>query len=117
MKKYLFSLAAVLMLLPMLSMAQNTKNQYSVYGVAFYNLENLFDTIPNNPLGRDAEYTPAGQNAWGSRKYWAKIHNLAYAISQMTTQTTPGGPAIIGVSEIENRSVLDDLVKDPAIKS
>ena len=54
------------------------------FGVAFYNLENLFDTIPNNPLGRDDEYTPAGKNQWGSKKYWNKINNLAYAISKMT---------------------------------
>lgn len=94
----------------------SAQGKYSVYGIAFYNLENLFDTIPNNPLGRDAEFTPDGSNHWGSKKYWNKINNLAYAISQMTTQTTPGGPAVIGVSEIENRSVLEDLVKDPAIR-
>jgi len=117
MKKHLLSLAALLMLMSPVAFGQNARNQYSVYGVAFYNLENLFDTIPNNPLGRDLEFTPGGKNNWNSRKYWAKIRNLAYAISEMTTMTTPGGPAIIGVSEIENRSVLDDLVKDPAIKS
>lgn len=93
--------------------AQNRKTM--VAGVAFYNLENLFDTIPNNPENRDAEFTPGGQRQWDGRKYWSKIHNLAYAISQMTTTTTPLGPAIIGVSEIENRSVLEDLVADPQI--
>lgn len=115
MKKFLFLLAAALMMWPSAGNAQD-RSKFSVYGVAFYNLENLFDTIPNNPTGRDGEFTPAGKNHWGSKKYWSKIHNLAYAISKMTTQTTPGGPAIIGVSEIENRSVLEDLVKDPAIK-
>mgnify|MGYP000105639296 CR=1 FL=1 len=115
MKKSLLSIIAAMMLLPLALGAQNG-SKFSVYGVAFYNLENLFDTIPNNPLGRDAEFTPAGTNHWGSKKYWSKIQNLAYAISKMTTQTTPGGPAIIGVSEIENRSVLEDLVKDPAIR-
>lgn len=85
-------------------------------GIAFYNLENLFDTIPNNPLGRDLEYTPGGQNKWDSRKYFNKLHNLAYAISQMTTKTTPHGPAIIGVSEVENRGVLEDLVAQPELK-
>lgn len=116
MKKILFIFFAALMLLPASLTAQN-KGKFAVYGIAFYNLENLFDTIPNNPLGRDEEYTPAGKNHWGSKKYWSKINNLAYCISQMTTKTTPGGPAIIGVSEIENRSVMDDLVKDPAIRS
>ncbi len=86
-----------------------------VYGVAFYNLENLFDTIPNNPLGRDEEFTPDGSRKWTGKKYWSKISNLAYCISNMVTKATPMGPAVIGVSEIENRSVLEDLVKDPAI--
>lgn len=86
------------------------------FGVAFYNLENLFDTIPNNPLGRDDEFTPNGKNKWGSKKYWAKINNLATAISNFTSHNTPMGPAIIGVSEIENKGVLDDLVKAQPIR-
>ena len=84
-------------------------------GIAFYNLENLFDTIPNNPLGRDLEYTPDGKNQWNSRKYYNKLHNLAFAISNLTTKATPNGPAIIGVSEVENRTVLQDLVAQPEI--
>lgn len=84
-------------------------------GIAFYNLENLFDTIPNNPENRDLEFTPDGKNQWDGRKYWSKIHNMAQAITHFTTRTTPNGPAIIGVSEIENRSVLEDLVADPQI--
>lgn len=93
--------------------------RYQVYGVAFYNLENLFDTIPNNPLGRDEEYTPQGKNQWTGKRYRSKINNLARAICNFTTSTTPNGPAFIGVSEIENRSVLEDLVKavDERLKS
>lgn len=81
--------------------------------VAFYNLENLFDTIdgPNN----DEEYLPNGVNKWGSMKYNAKLKNMSYAISQIGTDLTPVGAAIIGVSEIENRGVLEDLVKQPLI--
>lgn len=92
------------------------KKRMLTFGVAFYNLENLFDTIPNNPLGRDMEFTPDGDNRWDGNKYRIKLHNLAYAISQMKTSVTPLGPACIGVSEIENRSVMDDLVKQDAIK-
>ena len=84
-------------------------------GIAFYNLENFFDTIPNNPLGRDLEYTPNGKNQWDSRKYWNKVNNLARAISSFTSKRTPNGPAIIGVSEVENRGVLEDLVRDPQL--
>lgn len=87
------------------------KARYQVFGVAFYNLENLFDTIPNNPLGLDAEFTPRGSRQWTGDRYKSKIKNLATAICNFPTSTTPNGPAFIGVSEIENRSVLEDLVK------
>jgi hypothetical protein len=87
----------------------------ATFGVAFYNLENLFDTINNN--GKyDLEFSPAGSRKWDGNKYWSKIKNLSYAISQMTTKTTPLGPAVIGVSEIENITVLQDLVKAEAIR-
>ena len=63
-------------------------SQPLVYGVAFYNLENLFDTI--NANGKyDLEYSPKGAKAWDSEKYWSKINNLAYCISRMTTRSTP----------------------------
>ncbi|MCM1449203.1 MAG: hypothetical protein NC082_02575 [Clostridiales bacterium] len=87
------------------------KRQYAVYGVAFYNLENLFDTINNN--GKyDLEFSPEGSRQWNTQKYRSKIGNLARAITAMTTKTTPGGPAVIGVSEIENITVLRDLVTE-----
>lgn len=73
-------------------------------------MENLFDTINNN--GKyDLEFSPQGKNKWDGYKYWSKIKNLSYAISQFKTRRTPDGPAIIGVSEIENITVLQDLVK------
>lgn len=69
--KRILSLAIAIVLLATLPM-QGQGKRYQVAGVAFYNLENLFDTIPNNPLGRDAEYTPnaraSGQaNATGTK--------------------------------------------------
>lgn len=95
--------------------ATGNDKRYQVFGVAFYNLENFFDTINNN--GKyDYEYTENGSKKWDGEKYRNKVHNMAYAISQMTTQSTPMGPAIIGVSEIENITPLQDLVKDPALK-
>ena len=114
MKRILLVLAAAT-LLTWGAQAQEKRTAVQTAGIAFYNLENLFDTIPNNPEGRDLEFTPGGARQWDGRKYRNKINNLAYAISQFTTKTTPYGPAIIGVSEIENKSVLDDLVSNPAI--
>ena len=91
------------------------QKKFATFGVAFYNLENLFDTINNN--GKyDLEFSPAGSRKWDGQKFRKKIQKLSYAISQMTTKTTPDGPAVIGVSEIENRTVLEDLVNAEPIR-
>ena len=80
MKRLLLILAAAAMVWT--AQAQEKRTAVQVAGIAFYNLENLFDTIPNNAEGRDEEFTPAGQRQWDGRKYRQKIHNLAYAISR-----------------------------------
>lgn len=116
MKKRILAAAVAILLSVGVAIPGVAQKKMQQFGVAFYNLENLFDTIPNNPKGYDEEFTPAGKNKWDGNKYWSKIHNLAYTISQMPTKFTPQGPAIIGVSEIENITVLEDLVADPQIK-
>ena len=88
---------------------------YKVGLVGFYNLENLFDTI-NDPMKNDEEFLPQGANQWNTEKYLNKLHNMAYAISTIGTDITPDGVAILGMSEIENRHVLEDLVVQPEIK-
>lgn len=114
-KRRLAAILAVILLVTGASLpAIGQDKKVATFGVAFYNLENLFDTINNN--GKyDLEFSPQGNRKWDGKKYWSKIKNLGYAISQMTTKTTPTGPAVIGVSEIENITVLQDLVKDKAI--
>ena len=118
MKKILLVVLAVIAVTSVTVARDNKKSQdrkFQVYGVAFYNLENLFDTINNN--GKyDREFTPDGPRKWNSDKYWKKQHNMAYAISQMNTKITPKGPAVIGISEVENITVLQDLVKQPEVK-
>ena len=81
--------------------------------VAFYNLENLFDTI--NQSNNDEEFLPDGANKWTGMKYKSKLKRMSYAISQLGIDMSPVGPVILGVSEIENRGVLEDLVKEPDI--
>ncbi|MBO4871708.1 MAG: endonuclease/exonuclease/phosphatase family protein [Muribaculaceae bacterium] len=112
MKKLAFIALAAVLLIP--ALAQDRR--YNMYGVMFYNLENLFDTINNNGV-YDLEFSPNGARQWNNEKYWQKQHNMAYAISQIVTQGTPDGPALIGVSEIENITVLQDLVRQPELKS
>ena len=122
MKKVLLlvlALAAVLPALaqdPVVVQDDQQERRYTMYGVMFYNLENLFDTINNNGE-YDLEFSPQGARQWNGVKYWQKQHNMAYAISQMEVKGSPAnGPVIIGVSEIENITVLQDLVRQPEIK-
>lgn len=95
------------LLAPLTSSAQT---QYARISVGFYNLENLFDTVDGE--NRDEEFLPNGANAWTEERYQQKIDNMATAISQMI-----GGkaPDILGVCEIENRRVLEDLVAHPKL--
>lgn len=90
------------------------QKRFALYGVAFYNLENLFDTI-HDAGKNDYEFLPNGRNKWGKMKYEAKLHNMARVLSELCTDKLPMGPAVIGLSEIENHRVLEDLLKQPAL--
>lgn len=90
------------------------KGEFSVACVGFYNFENLFDT-ENDPNKWDEEFTPEGKRSWTETLYQDKLKNLSRVISELGTELTPDGPAILGVCEIENRKVLEDFVKQPAI--
>ncbi len=91
-----------------------SQKKYKISCIAFYNLENLFDTI-DEPGVRDEEFTPQGAKHWNTQKYYHKLKHLAEVISQLGTELVPVGPVVMGVAEVENRSVLEDLVKQPAI--
>ena len=113
MKKFLTILAAVL-LLSSQSFAQG-KGGSRNYIVGFYNLENLFD-IYDDPAKNDEEYLPDGKNKWTQEKYDKKVHNMAQVIAAMA-KDNGRFHTILGVSEIENRLVLEDLVADPQISA
>jgi hypothetical protein len=83
--------------------------------IAFYNVENLFDTI-DDPLKNDAEFLPNGMNQWTSARYYRKLENMAYVINQIGGEILKGGPTILGLSEIENRTVIEDLINTPPLK-
>lgn len=92
-----------------------TERKVKIHTIAFYNLENLFDTI-NDPYTFD-ESSPIMELKSNRQKvYERKIQNMAFAISQIGIGTNPNPPSIVGVSEVENQSVLDDLIKDPQLK-
>ena len=110
MKKYLISLVALLVVaLPFKADAQ--KNRSHVIG--FYNLENLFDTYHDDGKN-DYEYLPDGANNWTNEKYAKKLRNMAHVIAAMKKDNGVWH-TVLGVSEIENRHVLEDLVAEPEI--
>jgi predicted extracellular nuclease len=84
------------------------KKQYKSAVIAFYNLENLFDTV-NNTLINDEEFLPGGVRNYSTRIYQDKLGKLATVIAQIGTDLNPDGPALLGVAEIENDTVLRDL--------
>ncbi|MEI7676320.1 MAG: endonuclease/exonuclease/phosphatase family protein [Bacteroidales bacterium] len=90
------------------------EKKYKLQAMAFYNLENLFDTIPGS---NDSEYSPNGSAKWNTFKYNNKLANMSYSISKFAIEKCPLGPAVIGVSEVENQSVMEDLVKQKNIAS
>lgn len=92
------------------------KGEFKIAAIGFYNLENLFDTL-DSPTTNDADFLPGGRLHWNTEKYWSKQGNLAKVISQLGTERTPDGLALLGVCEIENRSVLEDLVAHPLLKN
>lgn len=95
---------------------QQPKEFSQVVHFGFYNFENLFDTIDTKGV-RDTEFTPRGSKNWNSAKYHEKLRHLARVISDIGTKTNPDGLAFFGTAEIENKSVLDDFVRQPAIAS
>jgi len=107
-------LLAVLFVVPVLAFSQKKTVKASI--IAFYNLENYYDTI-DNPIIDDQEFLPSGPKHYDSKIYWDKIGKLASVLSLIGTDVTPLGPTLIGVAEIENDTVLNDLVNHPLLKS
>lgn len=79
----------------------------------FYNQENLFDTV-DDPNVNDEEFLPDGIKKWTPEKYHKKLHNMARVFAAIA-RGNGAFPTIIGVSEVENRHVLEDLFSQPAV--
>jgi hypothetical protein len=90
--------------------SQRKEKKYTIRTIAFYNLENLFDTI-NDPSINDEASPMMELKSNRSFVYWDKIDKLASTIAQIGLDKANTSPAIIGVSEVENLNVLEDLVK------
>ncbi|HYG51045.1 MAG TPA: hypothetical protein VD905_09090, partial [Flavobacteriales bacterium] len=84
----------------------------TTYTFGFYNVENLFDTIRNTNI-HDEDFTPQGKNHWDSKKYQIKLDNLSRVILGLGYGNAP---VIVGMAEIENRQVLEDLIRTKNLK-
>lgn len=100
--------------IPNLIFAQPGK-EYKVASIGFYNLENLFDTI-DSPTTNDVDFLPQGRLYWNTARYLSKQANMSKVIAQLATELSPDGLALLGVAEIENRKVLEDLVVQTELK-
>jgi len=103
----------LLLVLPFCTIAQE-KKQYKVRTIAFYNVENLFDT-KNDTLIFDDDRTPEGKDNWTEERYRDKLTNIAKVISEIGAEQTKTSPDIVGLSEVENRQVIEDLIAHPLL--
>ncbi len=107
MKKTLFIIIAFIFC-NCYSHAQKT-DQYTIVS---YNVGNLFDTV-KTPGKDDLEYTPDGKKKWNTEKYFSKLKNIAKVISSVDSC---GCPAIVGLVEVENKKVVEDLISADNLK-
>ena len=104
----LFSLFSVAVCLSLACHSQDVKSGR----VIFYNTENFFDTI-KDPKTDDAEFTPTGKAQWTSERYLHKLANISKVLGAIAEKNTP---IAIGLSEVENKRVCEDLAAQPALK-
>lgn len=90
---------------------QKWKNK-KYFTVVSYNVENLFDTV-NNPNKNDNEFTPNAKKGYNSERYHKKLSMLAEVVSSINTNELP---ELLGLTEIENATVLNDFVKTKALE-
>ncbi len=112
MKKYIFLWTIITCLA--FSACNSTKTASAVQktkganGVAFYNVENLFDT-DDDPKTKDDEFTPTGKKKWTTERYQKKLFDLAKVVTAMNA------PSLLGLCEVENEKVLIDLAATDAL--
>ena len=113
MKHFFFAVIGVILAF----LPASAQKKYSVYGVGFYNQENLFDTCHDEGK-RDYDFLPTGSYKWNAMKYNHKLSNMSRALADMGTDVLPNiGCAIIGLAEVENSKALDDLIAQPALSA
>ncbi len=94
--------------------SDNSKKE-NHYSIAFYNLENLFDTT-NDPDTLDDDFTPHSEKQWDESRYQKKLKKIGRVISDIGYEDIGYPPALLGLAEVENASVLKDLIASKFLK-
>ncbi|MDY2586131.1 endonuclease/exonuclease/phosphatase family protein [Winogradskyella aquimaris] len=89
-------------------------NNTSSYTIAFYNIENLFD-LENDPFTNDDDFLPTSTKRWTVKRYTNKLRKLAKVISKIGEDGIEESPAIVGLAEVENKKVLQDLIESEGL--
>ena len=98
-----------------LSQNSQEKRNFKIHTVAFYNLENLFDTI--NDINKNDEASPIMEMKFNrSNIYKKKVSNMAKVVSQIGYDYTKRAPSIVGICEVENLNVVQDLINQKELK-
>ena len=108
-----------LTIIPLICFSQNTNsdNFSDDLFLLFYNVENLFDTI-DNPNTKDEEFLPLSEKKWDSYRYYYKLNQLEKVFNKIIEKENEKNiPDIIGLCEIENKLVIEDLLKTDVFKN
>jgi predicted extracellular nuclease len=89
------------------------KSYRNEFTIACYNVENLFDTIDNIDV-KDEEFLPSSEKLWTSIRYQKKLDDISRVLLEINPSDLP---VIIGLVEVENQNVLNDLVHASAFKN
>ena len=89
--------------------------RHDLQTIAFYNIENLFDIFDDSRT-YDNDFTPINVNKWTPKRYGNKLHKLGFAISNIGKKETGKHPALIGLAEVENAKVIEDLITTNHLK-
>lgn len=109
------SLSFIFIFNPFGGFSQEKPKKFEVACIGFYNVENLYDT-ENDTLVNDEEFLPEGGNRWTDKLYREKLQHMSQVISQIGTDASPDGAIVLGMAEIENRKVVEDLIAQPLLK-
>ncbi len=114
--KRIFKTIALLFVIGVSSFSNKALAQnYELVAIGYYNLENLFDTIDSEGVA-EGDFLPNGAKGWNSERYYYKLGQMSKVLSEIATDKTPDGLAVFGISEIENKMVVEDLVKTDKLK-